>query len=262
MTSEWRDGRLVQVGSHAETAGAGWGVFSTAGCDGGRPLLWSWHLERLTASLLRLGAGENIRLPDEKELSRLLEADGLEGPAWVRVVVRAGIDSLWSAVATAAACTEAGPGLIPARLVLERWPGIPSLAGHKMLNREKWDLAREKAEKASADDALLVDAEGNVLETSASNIWLRHGDVLLTPPAPDRCLPGVMRRWLVERGSGLGLQVRVCDLKMDDVAVADEVLTSNSGQGFRRVSRVVDRRWTQWPFFDRLVGLGVPAPGW
>ena len=262
MSIVWRDGRLVADGVRRTGPGAGWGVFTTVGCDGGRPLLWPWHFERLSASLTRLGADDDIRIPDEDALCQLLAAEHIGGPARVRVVGRAGVDSPWSVIATAVALDEAGPGLPPARLIIERWPGVPAMAGHKMLNREKWDLARERAVKEGADDALLVDGSGHVLETSIANVWVRHDGAVLTPPAPDRCLPGVMRRWLLEQSGTLGLRVRECDLGVDDVAAADEVLVSNAVVGLRRVSRVVDRRWAEWPLFERLRELGVPAPGW
>jgi branched-subunit amino acid aminotransferase/4-amino-4-deoxychorismate lyase len=213
-------------------------------------------------SLARLGAGDNLRLPDEDALCELLSSDGLDGPARLRVVGRAGIDSQWSVAATAVALGEAGASLAPARLVIERWPGVPSMAGHKMLNRQKWDLAHERALESGADDALLVDAAGHVLETSVSNVWVRHGDTLLTPPAPECCLPGVMRRWMLEHFATTGVRVREVDVRIDDIAAADEILVSNAVVGVRRVSRVVDRRWTRWPSFDGLAAAGVPAPGW
>jgi branched-subunit amino acid aminotransferase/4-amino-4-deoxychorismate lyase len=262
VSCEWRDGRLVEVGARRERRGAGWGVFTTVGCDWGRPLLWRWHRERLSTSLARLGAGDIIQLPDEREVCRLLAAEGLEGPARLRVDGRAGIDSPWRVVATAAELSESGPDTRPCRLVIERWAGVPPMAGHKMVNRPKWDLALDRARRNGADDALLVDASGHVLETSVANIWVRHGNDLLTPPAPERCLPGVMRRWLLKIGETVGLRARERDLRVDDVAGADEVLLSNAVVGLRRVSRVVDRRWSEWPLFERLVAAGVPAPGW
>jgi 4-amino-4-deoxychorismate lyase len=262
MSWEWRDGRLLEVGARRKRRAVGWGAFTTVGCDEGRPLLWAWHSERLAMSLARLGAAEGIPLPDEQAVCRLLAAEGLRGPARVRVVGRAGIDSPWRVSATADELNESGPATPPVRLVIERWPGVPPMAGHKMLNRHTWDLALDHARKQGADDALLVDASGYVLETSVANVWVRQGTDLLTPPAPERCLPGVMRRWLLENGATLGLRVKVRDIGADDVAVADEVLLSNAVVGLQRVARVVDRRWTGWPFFDRLAAAGVPAPGW
>jgi branched-subunit amino acid aminotransferase/4-amino-4-deoxychorismate lyase len=262
MSCEWRDGRLVEIGARRDHPGGGWGVFTTIGCDHGRPLLWPWHRERLSASLTRLGAGENLRLPVEKDLCRLLAAEHLEGPARLRVVGRAGADSRWSVIANAAAVTGVGPTTRPARLVVERWPGTPPLAGHKMLNRHRWDLARDRARERGADDALLVDASGHILETSVANVWVRRKNSLVTPPAPERCLPGVVRRWLLESAGAVGLRVGERDIGVDDLAAADEVFVSNAVVGLRRVSRVVDRRWTEWPFFDRIAEHGVPAPGW
>lgn len=225
-------------------------------------MLWPRHVERLSASLSRLGAGDDVRLPDRDAVDQLLASEGLEGPARVRVVGRAGIDSMWSVVATAVGLDESGPALPPLRFAIERWPGVPSMVGHKMLNREKWDVARERALEKGADDALLVDASGHVLETSIANVWVRHDDAVLTPPAPDRCLPGAMRGWLLETFGTLSLQVRECDIGVDDVAAADEVLVSNAVVGIRRVSRVVDRRWSEWPLFEKMLEAGVPAPGW
>lgn len=262
MSTAWRDGRLIEDEARADLPGVGWGAFTTVGCDGGRPFLWAWHLERLASSLVRLGAGEAIRLPDEAALGRLLAAEGLSGPARVRVVARAGLESRWSVVATAVTLDEVGPALPPLRLHIERWPGVPSMAGHKMLNREKWNLARKRALENSADDALLVDASGRVLETSVANVWVRRDDAVLTPTAPECCLPGVMRRWMLENLGSLGLRVLECDIGVDDVAVADEVFVSNAVVGIRRVARVIDRRWTTFPLFERLAEFGVPAPGW
>lgn len=262
MSTVWRDGRLVEEDLRDDGPGTGWGVFTTVGCDGGRPFLWGLHLERLSASLARLGAGADIRLPDEDALCRLLAAEDLAGPARLRVVGRAGVDSIWSVVATAASLEDAGPSLAPLRLVIERWPGVPSMTGHKMLNRERWDRARKRAHEAGADDVLLTDVSGRVLETSVANVWIRHNDEVLTPRAPACCLPGVMRRWTLGAVGGAGFRARECDVGIDDVAAADEVLVSNAVVGFRRVARVVDRRWTRWPLFERLSEMGVPAPGW
>jgi branched-subunit amino acid aminotransferase/4-amino-4-deoxychorismate lyase len=262
MSTVWRDGHLVEVVDSTVDPDAGWGVFTTVGCDGGRPLLWAWHRERLAASLARLGAADGVRLPDEEELCRLLTVERLGGCARIRVVGRAATNSRWRVVATAAALDGVGPACVPDRLVIRRWPAIPSLAGHKMLNREKWDLARAEARAQGADDALIVDAANTVLETSVANVWIRSGDRVLTPPAPDRCLPGVMRRWILESVGDLGVEAAECDITVDDVAAADEVFLSNAIVGLRPVSRIVDRRWSAWPLFESFKGLQVPAPGW
>lgn len=54
----------------------GLGLFETVGCQDGRPLLWTWHQERLLVSAKELFAA-SPRLPEEGDLCRLLMAEGL-----------------------------------------------------------------------------------------------------------------------------------------------------------------------------------------
>ncbi len=262
MTTVWRDGRLIEAEPEAAPVEAGWGAFTTVGCDGGHPLLWMRHRSRLAASLRFLGADDDVTLPDEPALCELLRAGGFEGAARLRVVGRRGQASGWTVEAAAAHCRVAGPGSPPARLLLQRWQAAPPLAGHKTLARQPWDLAREVARREGADDALLVDEAGHVLETAIANVWLCRGHDVWTPPAPARCLPGIMRGWLLEHTAALGLQVLECDLTEADLLGADELWISNAVSGVRRVASVAGREWRSWPVFERLIPLGVRAPGW
>jgi branched-subunit amino acid aminotransferase/4-amino-4-deoxychorismate lyase len=262
MTTVWRDGRLIEAEPEAAPVEAGWGAFTTVGCDGGHPLLWMRHRSRLAASLRFLGADDDVTLPDEPALCELLRAGGFEGAARLRVVGRRKHASGWTVEAAAAHCKVAGPDSPPARLLLQRWQAAPPLAGHKTLARLPWDFARAQARREGADDALLVDEAGHVLETAIANVWMRRGRELRTPPAPARCLPGVMRGWLLEHAEALGLQVFECDFTAADLLGADELWISNAVGGVRRVASVAGRKWRHWPFFEHLEELGVPAPGW
>ena len=145
---------------------------------------------------------------------------------------------------------------------MTRWIAAPPLAGFKTLARLPWDLARRQAESEGFDDALLIDNESRLLETSVANIFLRFGREVVTPIAPECCLPGIMRAWLLENLGRVGLEVRECDVRYEDVKRADEIWTSNAIIGLRRVAAVDDVVWTDWPYYRRLRQLGVPAPGW
>jgi 4-amino-4-deoxychorismate lyase len=258
----WRDGRLIESEPGAGPVDADWGAFTTVGCAGGRPLLWTRHRSRLVASLRLLGADNDVALPDEPALCELLCSGGFEGAARLRVVGRRKQASGWTVEASASAAEAIGPDAPPARLFLQRWQAAPPLAGHKTLARLPWDFARAQARSEGADDALLVDDEGHILETAIANVWLCRGRELRTPPAPSRCLPGVMRGWLLEHAGELGLQVFECDLTEADLLGADELWISNAVIGVRRVAFVADREWRSWPLFEHLAELGVPAPGW
>ncbi len=258
----WRNGHIDEGREGEAPNPALWGAFTTAGCDNGRPLLWSRHSRRLSASLLALGAKGTLELPTEKELCELLDAAGLDGPARLRVVAQRLDSSLWNIEASVRPCFPVGPGSQPARLVVQRWSAAPPLAGHKTLARMAWDLARERAQREGYDDALLVDSADNLLETSFANLWVLRDDAVRTPLAPRFCLPGVMREWLLENLGRAGIVAEVCDLKLRGLVTADEIWLSNAVIGVRRVGAVDDQRWREWTQFGRLENLGIPAPGW
>ncbi len=258
----WRDGRLVEA--EPPSAGeAAWGAFTTVGCAGGRPLLWEHHEARLEAALRVLRPDLGAGLPGLPELEELLAARGLSGPTRLRVVATllAGGEA-WTVGAHAAPAASCGPGVPPVRLAVEHWPGIPPLAALKTISRLPWDLARRKALAAGAGDALLVTRDGQVLEATVANVFALFGRRLVTPPADGRCLPGVMRAWLLEAAPRLGLDPLEEPLSLDRLREADEVWLTGSVAGVRRVSAVGERSWETWPVWERLAPLGVPAPGW
>ena len=55
--------------------------------------------------------------------------------------------------------------------------------------------------------ALIVDADGSVLEAGWANVWVLDGDSLTTPPLDGRLLPGVTRARLLALAPSLGLRV-------------------------------------------------------
>ena len=58
-------------------------------------------------------------------------------------------------------------------------------------------LAKIEANNAGADDALMLDMDGYVAETNATNVFLVKHGVLKTPHA-DACLPGITRGVVLE----------------------------------------------------------------
>ena len=58
-------------------------------------------------------------------------------------------------------------------------------------------LAKIEANHAKADDALMLDLNGFVAETNATNIFMIKKDAVFTPFA-DACLPGITRGLIIE----------------------------------------------------------------
>jgi branched-subunit amino acid aminotransferase/4-amino-4-deoxychorismate lyase len=250
----WRNGVLVEDEARWRPPMTRAGVFTTVGCLDGRPLLWERHHRRLSLSVRDLFDHDAAHLPTEFDLRRLLDATGLVDAARLRVV--ATVDDR-APVVEAAGQAVAGP-LQPPRLRSVAW--TPRAAGDKVLDRQAWNDAAQFAAERGADDALLVTGDGRVHETSVANVWLVADGALVTPPAPERCLPGVMRSWLLDQAPHVGLPAEQRDVALDEVLAADEVWISNAVIGVQPVRALDDRRWSVWPILQRIREVGIPAP--
>jgi branched-chain amino acid aminotransferase len=111
-------------------------------------------------------------------------------------------------------------------------------------------LAWIEAQRAGADEALLLDTEGHVSEAAASNVFACRGGVLVTPPLSCAALPGITRATTLELAAELGIEAAEQLIEVPDLATADEVFLTSSLRGIAPV-RTID---------GRPVGSGAPGP--
>lgn len=199
------------------------GVFTTARVQEGTAQDVAAHLARLEAS-----AQECWGLPLPAELpSRIAAAAAaLRGPHRLRVVVRprrGGLEPELTATALAGGAAE------PCVLVPVRVPG--GLGAHKWVHRPEppggpWDAAR---------DALLLDADGAVLEAWRANVFAVVGGVVRTPALDGRILPGTARARALPALFAAGLRVEEGALALGELAAASEVFVTNAVVGARAV---------------------------
>lgn len=88
-------------------------------------------------------------------------------------------------------------------------------------------LAKIEANVAGVDDALMLDLNGFVSETNATNVFLVKKGVVYTPHA-DSCLPGITRGAVIAlcRDNGIPLVER--NVSLTEVYTADEVFTTGT----------------------------------
>jgi branched-chain amino acid aminotransferase len=84
-------------------------------------------------------------------------------------------------------------------------------------------LARREAESRDADDALMINSQGNIVSATVGNLFLRLGKTWMTPPIADGVLAGTARRRLIPM---LGATER--SITSADLARAEAGLISNS----------------------------------
>ncbi|MFN3407535.1 MAG: aminodeoxychorismate lyase [Limisphaerales bacterium] len=250
------------------------GLFETMRVANGRIFLLERHLDRLERGAAFLG----IVLPFPRaELARaaaeLVRRNGL-ADALLRLTVSRGVGPRGysprgadrpTVVMTAHPFTAA-PELLRwrTRVASFRLPAGDGLAAFKTVNKLAQVLARAEAEAAGAEEALLLDTAGNVIEAASGNLfWLGNG-VLHTPPVKAGVLAGVTRGLICELAAASGLPVRETVCRPDELRGADGIFLTLSSHGVVEVASVdghplpsapETRRW--WAAYRDAVTAGT-----
>ncbi|PZG29323.1 branched-chain amino acid aminotransferase [Spongiactinospora gelatinilytica] len=248
------------------------GVFETIICRGGRLFALRPHLDRLWASCQYL----QITPPYDQEqitafITELAKRNELSD-GYVRVVISRGEGypvsdprkalkpKLVISMQGAPAVTRPpGVGVKLAIASTRRTPPIclePRVKSNNYLNHI---VAKLEAIAAGADDAIMLDLEGNVAELPVANIFARHGDTLATPPS-NGILAGITRetvlRLVAEGAAGPGLRVVQRVMTAYDLFTAAEVFIVGTGSGVAFVESIDGRRigdGTMGPATERLM---------
>ena len=213
------------------------GLFETIAVVAGEPTLWQRHMQRLLSSCRRL----QIDTPNIDELLEEVyrEIDG-KSRLVIKIIVTRG---------------SGGRGYrpqesqTPTRLVYRSdWPEYPAqlarqgirvrlcdmrlgrntlLAGMKTLNRLEQVLARAEWSDDDIHEGLMLDAEGDLIEGTMSNLFLVHGQRLTTPDLGNCGVAGVMREVVMEQAERLGLSISSERLTLRELSSADAIFLTN-----------------------------------
>ncbi|XP_050223542.1 branched-chain-amino-acid aminotransferase-like protein 1 [Mercurialis annua] len=88
-------------------------------------------------------------------------------------------------------------------------------------------LAKIEGNNANADDAIMLDKDGYVSETNATNIFLVKKGRVLTPHA-DYCLPGITRATVMDLVVKENLILEERNISLSEFHTADEVWTTGT----------------------------------
>jgi len=102
-------------------------------------------------------------------------------------------------------------------------------------------LAKIEANVAGADDALMLDLDGFVAETNATNVFCVKRGNLITP-TPVACLPGLTRKLVLEVAQLEGITVEERQVSLTEFYTADEVFTTGTMGGLAHVIEIDGRR--------------------
>jgi branched-chain amino acid aminotransferase group I len=98
----------------------------------------------------------------------------------------------------------------------------------KSLNYMDNLLARREAKLAGVDEAILLNEQGFLAESSTSNIFLIKGNNLFTPSQDSGVLPGVTREVVLELAHSSDLKAVEKKIALEELLQADEAFLTNS----------------------------------
>ena len=207
------------------------GCFTTARVIEGKIDLLPWHIERLQLAAQRLmlppcdwnaleaemvRAAESIPLGVVKAIltrgsgGRGYSPQGCEAPT--RIVSRSTYPMHYLP------WREQGISLTLSPVALGR---NPLLAGLKHLNRLEQVLIRTHLDQTTADEALVLDTAGLLVECCAANLFWRKGKAVFTPDLSQAGVAGLMRRRVIELLAGSKYSLHCVSKPLETLADAE-----------------------------------------
>lgn len=131
-----------------------------------------------------------------------------------------------------------------------RKPTVDSLTGQvKSCNYLPNILARIEANRAAADEAIMLTHDGYVAECTADNLFLVRSGTLWTPSSALGILQGITRDAVIEIARGRGIDVHEEPFTIHDIYAAGEVFLTGTAAEIAPVVEVDGRR----------IGIGEPG---
>lgn len=256
----WIDGALVdaadaKVGVYDHGLLYGDGVFEGIRIYNGRVFEQEAHLKRLYES------AKSIRLTIPYISQQLVDAIHQTRQAndltdcYIRLVVTRGIGALGISPAR---CKT--PSVFIITDMLELYPqefyqkGMAVIVSSitrtsanmlpprvKSLNYLNNILAKIEAIDANVPEAIMLNAQGNVAEATADNIFVIKDGVVMTPPASDGALEGITRGVVIKLCQRMNVPIVEKTLQRHDLYIADEMFLSGTGAELIPVTKVDGR---------------------
>jgi 4-amino-4-deoxychorismate lyase len=211
----------------------GLGVFETIAVEQGRPILLSWHLERLNASLKVFGIDRSVGEADVMEYLAVQEA-----PHHALKLMVSDANQFMTLRPNHYTPEQYHRGFRLIYSPIYRNETSP-LVCHKTFNYSDCILEKRRAVAEGADEVLFVNSRGEICEGSTTNLFFVQSGNIYTPPLSCGLLPGILRRFILEH-----FPVTERILYREDLASMDECFVTNSLMGIMPVTSIEAKTFT------------------
>jgi para-aminobenzoate synthetase/4-amino-4-deoxychorismate lyase len=197
-------------------------LIETMRYDGVRVPLLDRHVQRLTSS------ANYFDYPfDEARLRRRVRAACRASEPQTPLKVRVTLDR-WGRLTAETSPIEAKTTPWRVTIADERVDTDDPLFYHKTTHRRVYDRALRAARADGFHEALLLNGEGRVTEGTYTNVFVRDGEDLVTPPVSEGLLSGVYRDYVLDTQE----QAQERSLTVEDLHQADAVYFCNAVRGW------------------------------
>ena len=219
------------------------GLFETVRVSNAHPFRLAQHLERLTRGAAYL----KIKLPyTPKEIQHFAEtlvAKNKMPESILRVNLTRGPGDRGytpkpEGTPTLVMTLHAAPPLDPANPAqwsmitsTHKVPASDPLSSFKTNCKLQQIMARLEAEAQNADEALLLNTNGEVAEAAAANLFWIYHDKICTIPTGRGVLPGITRAVILEICQALGFITNKRVIKADALRHSEGIFLSQSARG-------------------------------
>jgi branched-chain amino acid aminotransferase len=238
------------------------GLFETVRVFAGRPFRWEQHIQRfaqgaaflkiecpISASALRAAVDELIA---RNQMPECLLRVTLTRGVGVRGYSPKGADRPTLVMSLHPAPADERAPRWRLKTSEFRLPANAPLAQFKTCNKLAQILARAQADEAGADEALLLNTDGWVVEASSSNLFWMEDGAVCTPPLASGILQGVTRAVVRELCQTLGVQSRESQITPQDLLKVEGAFLSLSSYGIVEAVSLDGKPLSSSPLTERL----------
>jgi branched-chain amino acid aminotransferase len=221
----------------------GWGIFTTLRAFQGRIFAYEEHWARL------LKHGEKARVPVLIEkatlkaaIKNLLQTNSVSNGR-IRVTVLKGVAGSWRTnqeresevlVFTHSEAVQTARSL---NLTISPYRLLSSnpLAGVKRTAMLENLLAFEEARSRNFEEAVMLNERGEIVSTTAGNIFWVEGNELCTPSLGTGCIPGITRAQVLEIARRINIHVVEASFPLQRLLDASEVFLTSTARGISAI---------------------------
>jgi aminodeoxychorismate lyase len=238
------------------------GLFETVRVVNGRPFRLAQHLERMTRGADFLKIKPPFAPKELQEFAEQLIEQNQLPEAILRITLTRGPGArgytpnaegrptvVMTLHAAPASENPAHWSLITSSF---RVPAADPLSSFKTLNKLTHVMARAEAVARDADEALLINTNGEVAETASGNLFWVYNDKICTTPTGRGVLPGITRAVVLEICQALGLLTNKRVIKPEALRNSEGIFVTQSALGIVPVAAFDGEPISPSPLVDQI----------